>query len=213
MGVMQKAFLAAAAVLVVSCASQPNAGISVTTREGTVQVLDDIYHLTRAAPDWVFLESAEIERAAEYEGRYVFRAVSTGTDLVGRQRWAKDFLVSADLARFVGVRLRDSLEDAAAGDLDTLQPLLENVAHAASERAYPGARVATRYWWQLRTAGADGGTRDIYEYYVLFTVDRPQVDAVIMRAFEENDRNAEAGTGRQREAWERVKRVMESKGL
>ncbi len=78
MGVMPKALLAAAAVLMASCASQPNVANSVATKEGTVQVIDDIYHLARATPDWIFLEPAEIEKISDYKGWYVFKGVSTG---------------------------------------------------------------------------------------------------------------------------------------
>jgi hypothetical protein len=70
-----------------------------------------------------------------------------------------------------------------------------------------------RYWWQIRTARADGGIEDIYEYHVLYTVDRDQVDASITRALEENDLNVKAKTGDEQAARDRVKSVMKSKGL
>ena len=122
MGVMPKALLAAAAVLMASCASQPNVANSVVTPEGTVQVIDDIYHLTRATPDWIFLEPAEIENTSEYQGRYVFKGESTGKDLV----WSA--AVGEGLPRVSGprevrrrARAGQRFVAAAAGDIDMLE--------------------------------------------------------------------------------------------
>jgi hypothetical protein len=213
MGVIPKALLATAAVLMASCASQPNVANSLVTKQGTVQVIDDIYHLSRATPGWIFLEPVEIENASEYQGRYVFKGESTGMDLVGLQLWVKGFIESEDVAKFVGVRVRDAFEAAAAGDIDMLETYRENVVKAVSEARYSGARIVMRYWWQIRTARADGGIEDIYEYHVLYTVDRDQVDASITRALEENDLNVKAKTGDEQAARDRVKSVMKSKGL
>jgi hypothetical protein len=212
MGVMRKALLAAAAVLAVSCASQPQAVHSVPTPDGTVQVIDDIYHLTRATPDWVFRESAEIGTPSENQGRYVFKGESAGKDLLGLQLWVKGLIGSADLARFVGMRVRDRLVVAAAGDSATLEIYLANVVSSLSEARYTGVRIERRYWWQVRTARADGGTEDVFEYFVLFTVDRGEIDAAIMRAFEESDLTTAAGTEEEQAARDRVKSILESEG-
>jgi hypothetical protein len=213
MGVMREALLAAAAVLVVSCASQPEAVPSAVTPDGTVQVIDDIYHLTRATPDWIFREPAEIENTSEYQGAYVFKGESAGKDLSGLQLWVKEFLESAELARFVGVRVRDRLVAAAAGDFHTLEIYLSNVVNSLCEARYAGARIEKRYWWQIRVARADGGREDVFAYYVLFTVDRDQIDAAIMRAFEESDLKTKSGTVEEQAARDRVKSILESEGL
>jgi hypothetical protein len=213
MGVIPKALLATAAVLMASCASQPNVANSVVTKQGTVQVIDDIYHLSRATPGWIFLEPAEIENASEYQGRYVFKGESTGKDLPGLQLWVKGFLVSSDLAKFIGVRVRDAFVAAAGSDIDMLETSLANVVNAVSEARYSSARIVMRYWWQIRTARADGGIEDVYEYRVLYTVDRDQIDAAITRALEENDLNVKARTEDEQAAWDRVKSVMKSEGL
>ena len=213
MGVMRKALLAAAAVLMVSCASQPEAVHSVVTPDGTVQVIDDIYHLTRATPDWIFREPAEIESTSEYQGAYVFKGESTGKDLFGLQLWVKGFLESAELVRFVGVRVRDGLMAAAAGDVKTLEIYLSNVLNSLSEARYTGAQIEKRYWWQIRSARADGSREDVFEYYVLYTVDRDQVDAAIMRALEESDLKTWAATEEEQAARDRVKSIQESEGL
>ena len=213
MDVMRGALLAAAAVLMVSCASQPEAVHSAVTPDGTVRVIDDIYHLTRVTPDWVFREPAEFESTSEYQDSYVFKGVSTGEDLPGLQLWVKGFLESAELARFVGVRVRERLVAAAAGDIETLETYLSNVVNSLSEGRYAGARIERRYWWQIRTARADGGRKNVFEYHVLYTVDRDQVDAAIMRAFEESDRKTRAGTEEERAARDQVKSILESEGL
>jgi hypothetical protein len=213
MGVIPKALLATAAVLMASCASQPNVANSVVTKQGTVQVIDDIYHLSRETPDWIFLEPAEIEKASEYRDLYVFKGVSTGKDINGLQLWVKSFIVSADLARFVSVRVQDKFVGAAAGDIDKLETYMEDVVKSVSEAQYSGARIVKQYWWQIRKARADGGIDDIYEYYVLYTVDKKQIDAAIKRALEENNAKAKAKTEDEQTARDRVKKIMESEGL
>jgi hypothetical protein len=205
--------LAAAVALVVSCVSQPKLEKPVVTQEGKVQVIDDIYHLSRETPDWIFLEPAEVEKASEYRDLYVFKGVSTGKDINGLQLWVKGFIVSSDLAKFVGVRVRDTFVAAAAGDIDMLETYRENVVKAVSEARYSGARIVMRYWWQIRKARADGGIEDVYEYYVLYTVDKKQIDAAIRRALEQNDQKAKAKTEDEQTARDRVKKIMESEGL
>ena len=211
---MKKAVvLLGAAALVVSCASQPKVEKPVVTQEGKVQVIDDIYHLSRETPDWIFLEPAEIEKASEYRDLYVFKGVSTGKDINGLQLWVKGFIVSADLARFVSVRVQDKFVGAAAGDIDKLETYMEDVVKSVSEAQYSGARIVKQYWWQIRKARADGGIDDIYEYYVLYTVDKKQIDAAIRRAIEQNDAKAKAKTEDEQTARDRVKKIMESEGL
>ena len=205
--------LAAAVALVVSCASQPKVVKPAVTREGKVQVIDDIYHLSRETPDWIFLEASEIEKASEYRDMYVFKGVSTGKDINGLQLWVKGFIVSADLARFVSVRVQDKFVGAAAGDINKLETYMENVVKSVSEAQYSGARIVKQYWWQIRKARADGGIEDVYEYYVLYTVDKKQIDAAIRRTLEENDKQAKAKTEDEQTARDRVKKIMESEGL
>ena len=141
--------LIAAAVLLASCASQPKVEKPVVTQEGKVQVIDDQYHLSRETPDWIFLEPAEIEKASEYKGLYVFKGVSTGKDINGLQLWVKNFVVSSDLARFVSVRVQDKFVGAAAGDIDKLETYMEDVVKSVSEAQYSGARIVKQYWWQI----------------------------------------------------------------
>jgi len=205
--------LIAAAVLLASCASQPKVEKPVVTQEGKVQVIDDQYHLSRETPDWIFLEPAEIEKASEYKGLYVFKGVSTGKDINGLQLWVKNFVVSSDLARFVSVRVQDKFVGAAAGDIDKLETYMEDVVKSVSEAQYSGARIVKQYWWQIRKSQADGGIADVYEYYVLYTVDKAQIDAAIKRSLEENDKKVKPKSEDEQTARDRVKKVMESEGL
>lgn len=205
--------LFAAAALLASCASQPKIEKPVVTQEGKVQVIDDQYHLSRETPDWIFLEPAEVEKASEYKGLYVFKGVSTGKDINGLQLWVKNFVVSSDLARFVSVRVQDKFVGAAAGDIDKLETYMEDVVKSVSEAQYSGARIVKQYWWQIRKAQADGGITDAYEYYVLYTVDKAQIDAAIKRALEESNQKVKPKSEDEQTARDRVKRVMESEGL
>lgn len=205
--------LFAIAALLASCASQPKIEKPVVTQEGKVQVIDDQYHLSRETPDWIFLEPAEVEKASEYKGQYVFKGVSTGRDINGLQLWVKNFVVSSDLARFVSVRVQDKFVGAAAGDIDKLETYMEDVVKSVSEAQYSGARIVKQYWWQIRRSKADGGIEDVYEYYVMYTVDKAQIDAAIKRALEESNQKVKPKSEDEQTARDRVKRVMESEGL
>ena len=76
----------------------------------------------------------------------------TGKDINGLQLWVKSFIVSADLARFVSVRVQDKFVGAAAGDIDKLETYMEDVVKSVSEAQYSGARIVKQYWWQIRKA-------------------------------------------------------------
>ena len=58
-----------------------------------------------------------------------------------------------------------------------------------------------------------GGLDDIYEYYVLYTVDKEQIDAEIKRPSSENNAKAKAKTEDEQTARDRVKKIIESEGL
>lgn len=193
-----------AALLLLSCVSHPKVG---------VVVIDDQYHLTRGTPGWILLEPATIEETSAYPDRYAFKGVSANGDLTGLQLWVKGFVVSPGVSRFVGARVRDRLADVAAGDVGTLGAWLDGVVKGVSAVPYAGARIEQRYWRQITRVRDGGGSEDVYECHVLYTVDREQVDAAIARAFQDGDRKAPATTEDERTARHRVRDVMESEGL
>lgn len=202
-----------AALLLLSCVSHPKVGKPEVRREDGVAVIDDQYHLTRGTPGWILLEPAAIEETSEYPDRYAFKGVSTNGDLTGLQLWLKGFVASPGVARFVGARVRDRLAEVAAGDVGTLEAWLDGVVAGVSGVPYTGARIEERYWRLITRARDDGGTEDVYECHVLYTVGREQIDAAIARALQDNDRKAPATTEDERTARCRVRDVMESEGL
>ena len=205
--------LALAALLLASCASAPKVEKPQMSKENTVEIIDDMYHKTREAPDWIFMDASELNRAAEYRDLYLFKTSQTGKDIDGLKLWVRGFLVSSDMARVVSTRVKDTFTGAAAGDKDRLESYLEEVVKTVSEAQFSGGRITKEYWWQIRKANADGSISDLYEYYVLYTIDRKQVDEAIRRALEDANARAKPASQEEKTARDRVKKAMESEGL
>ena len=203
-----------AALLAASCASAPpKVEKPKMTKENTVEIIDDMYHKTREVPDWIFLDASEINKSSEYKDFYVFKSSQTGKDIDGLKLWVRGFLVSSDMARVVSTRVKDTFTGAAAGDKDKLESYMEEVVKSVSESQFSGARAKMEYWWQIRKANADGSIADTYEYHVLYTIDKKQVDDAIRRALDEAANRVKPVTKDEQTARDRVKKAMEDEGL
>jgi hypothetical protein len=193
----------------VSCSSTPKIDKPVVSAEGKVTVIDDQYHLTRPTPEWVFLEGSEIEKQGTYKDAYIFKFVQMGQDVDGLRLWVRGFSASSEIARMVSTRVQDTFVGAAAGDKDKLETYLEEVVKSVSAAQYSGAVKASEYWWQIQKATVDGNLSQVYEYHLLFTVPRAQIDAAIKRALAEADGKAKPKSEDEQTARDRVKAAME----
>ncbi len=200
---------ALAAFVFVSCQSTPKIEKPEVSKEGKVTVIDDIYHLTRATPDWIFLSSSEIEKQGTYKDSYVFKFVQQGQDVDGLRLWVRGFSVASEIARMVSTRVQDTFVGAAAGDKNKLETYLEEVVKSVSSAQYSGAVMAAEYWWQIQKAAVDGNLTQTYEYYLLYSVPKTQIDQAIKRALAEADGKVKAKSEDEQTARDRVKKVMD----
>ncbi len=197
------------AMVIVSCNSTPRVEKPEMSKENKVKVIDDQYHGARDTPDWIFLETSEIEKKPEYKDVYLFKFVQQGQDVDGLRIWVRGFSEASEIARLVSTRVQDKFVGAAAGDKDKLETYLEEVVKSVSEAQYSGARQASSYWWQVQKGNPDGSVAQYYEYYLLYAVPKAQIDAAIKRALDDAANQVKAKTEDEQTARDRVKAVME----
>ena len=197
------------AMVIVSCNSTPKVDKPEMSKENKVKIIDDQYHGARDTPDWVFLEPNEMEGKAQYKDVYLFMFVQQGQDVDGLRVWVRGFAASSEIAHMVSLRVQDKFVGAAAGDKDKLETYLEEVVKSVSEAQYAGARKESDYWWQVQKANADGSIAQFYEYYLLFSVPKAQIDAAIKRALDDAANAVKTKTEDEQTARDRVKAVME----
>jgi hypothetical protein len=200
--------LALAAFAFVSCASTPPIDKPAVSKENKVVVIDDQYHNTRPTPEWIFLEPTEIEKQGTYKDAYIFKFVQQGQDVDGLRLWVRGFAAASEIARMVSTRVQDTFVGAAAGDKNKLETYLEEVVKSISTAQYSGAVKASEYWWQIQKADVGGNLTQVYEYYLLYSVPKTQIDQAIKRALAEAD-GVKAKTEDEQTARTRVKAAME----
>jgi hypothetical protein len=200
---------ALSAFVFVSCSSTPKIDKPVVSAEGKVTIIDDVYHLTRPTPEWIFLETMEIEKQGAYKDSYLFKFVQQGQDVDGLSLWVRGFAAASEIARMVSTRVQDTFVGAAAGDKDKLETYLEEVVKSVSSAQYSGAVQAAKYWWQIQKASVDGNLTQVYEYYLLYSVPKAQIDQAIKRALAEADGKAKPKSEDEQTARDRVKAAME----
>jgi hypothetical protein len=197
----------AALALLVSCASVPIEK-PVVTKENRPMVMDDQYHGTRETPDWIFMEPKEMEGTGQYKDVYLFKVVQQGMDIDGLRAWASGFVAPSDIARTVSIRVQDKFVGAAAGDKNKLETYMEEVVKSVSQAQYSGAKKTAEYWWQIQKANADGTISQVFEYYMLYTVPKDQIDQAIKRAIDEAANAQPPKTEDETTARDRVKAAM-----
>jgi hypothetical protein len=211
-----------AALALSACSSKPKAqpespGPAPEYRE-TTETYVVIDHKTKAigqdVPEWVTRYIADgltgVEAMPAYREKYVFVGEDTGTNLNALRQWSSGFSVAQDLSRMVSRRVQDRFAGAAAGSPDDAYGrYFENVVKSSSDATYTGARKETDFWLQKRFFKADGKTvdREIYEYYVLVSIDKAILERQISDVL--NNVNADIPpTPEQATAYDRVKEAF-----
>jgi hypothetical protein len=202
--------VAAMAFLLVSCASGPKINAPQVTQANKPKIIDDQYHGSRDTPEWIFLQPNELEAKAEYKDAYVFVFVQQGKDVDGLKLWVRGFAAASEVARMVSTRVQDKFAGAAAGDKDKLETYIEEVVKSVSEAQYSGARKAAEYWWQVQKTAADKSVTETFEYYLLYTVPKTQIDQAIKRSIDGAASAVKPKTEDEQTARDRVKKSFDN---
>jgi hypothetical protein len=201
--------LAAMALFTVSCASTPPVEKPPMSPENKVKVIDDQYHGARETPDWVFLEANEIEKTGNYKDVYLFKFMQQGQNVDGLALWSRGFAAASEIARMVSTRVQDKFVGAAAGDKDALETYMEEVVKSVSSADYAGALKVASYWWQVQKADVSGNVEQFFEYYLLYSVPKAQIEKAIQRAIQEASNAAKPANAEEQTARDRVNQAME----
>jgi hypothetical protein len=169
------------------------------------------YRFGRDIPEWVVLETNELEQRTEFSDVYVFKFESPRSQsLQGAELWTRNFTAAADIAQTVRNRVQVKFAGAAVGDMDMVESYMEQVVLSFSDAQFSGYQRAADYWMQMRYYNPDGGVeQDAYSYYVLYTIPRNTLDRMIRDALANADRNQPV-TEEEQTARDRVKEAFEN---
>jgi hypothetical protein len=183
--------LALAALAFAACSGGPkNAPVEApgyVEQTNTYTVLD---HKAKAVggdvPDWVTLYIdrgiAGVEALDAFKDKYVFVGEDTGTNLNALRQWSTGFTVAQEMGRMVSTRVQAKFVGAAAGSPDAeYGRYFEDVVKNVSDATFSGARKENDFWLLKRYFRADGKTvdRETYDFYVLVTIDKADLEKQI----------------------------------
>lgn len=168
------------------------------------------YKWGREVPDWVVMNTQELEEMDRFEDQYVFKFESPrAQSLQGAELWTRNFQAASQIAQVVRNRVQTKFAGAAAGDMDMLETYMEQVVQSFSDAEFSGYQPVDDYWVQMRYYDDDGSVdEDAYTYLVLYTIPERTLDRMINDALEEADEAPD--TEEEQTARERVKEAFEN---
>jgi hypothetical protein len=134
---------------------------------------------------------AEVERINFYNGKYVFIAFNEGIYFTSMNIWANNFSAVQDFTMLVADRIERRMISSA-----TLYPdyeyglFFETMIKKAYSTVYSGAVKEDTYWIKLKVDneddGVETGNTEVYNFFVLFSIDRVPMRAVIVNMMAES---------------------------
>ncbi|GHV87308.1 hypothetical protein AGMMS50255_6040 [Spirochaetia bacterium] len=174
------------------------------------QLFEILDYQTRAGgeniPEWVnrFLTEGVrgVESIPEFQDKYVFVGLSEGANFNALSQWEAAFSPAQDLARLVASRIEARFTAAAQSAVpgDTFGPFFETLIKKASDARYEGAVKETSFWVQQivpadepgEETGVIDANREVYDFLVLVSIDKKQLEFRINAIFNEARENIES---------------------
>jgi len=135
-------------------------------------------------PDWLmaYLTGGirEVEKIDAYSGKYIFIAESRGVNLAALSKWADNFSVEYDFPMFAAARIEKRMNAS-----NTMYPddeygaFYENLIKNAYSGRYHGIVKEDFYWIKIRTAGNDAILTEVYNFFVLISVDMDEMQNIV----------------------------------
>lgn len=205
-------------LILVGCGSDPEPAPSPTdnVQEPIVRRPDMLDHKNykwgRDVPDWVVMNTQELEEMDRFEDEYVFKFESPrAQSLQGAELWTRNFQASSQIAQVVRNRVQTKFAGAAAGDMDMLETYMEQVVQSFSDAEFSGYQPVDDYWVQMRYYNDDGSVdEDAYTYLVLYTIPQSTLDGMIEQALDEAAQEDEADNQEEQTARQRVQEAFEN---
>jgi hypothetical protein len=173
-------------LLVAGCVGEPEVkaagpGTAASEETGVLWQITDYRGRAGAGeiPAWVNAclagGNAAVETLEEFQDRYVFISVNSGTNFSALEQWQEGFSPELDFARLVAVRIENRFLSAGSGDPDRdYGSYFETLVRAASDASWEGVLREGDFWIHRRFPGSEDGSegREAYDFFVLTTVER-----------------------------------------
>jgi len=186
-------------IILFSCAGQtntafiPSPNVEYFNREDKTIQINGIIETKNGnsnfnLPDWfsAFINGGieEVEKINAYYGKYVFIGSNEGVNFTALNIWADNFSAVKDFPVYAAKRIeRRMIHAALLYPDDEYGIFFETMVKKAHNAEYPGVVKEDTYWIKLLNNGENTGTvnnnAEIYNFFVLLTIDRMTMQNVI----------------------------------
>ena len=172
------------AIVAMGCASKPEAPKTMETKTPPFDILQHKGTTlgVTTVPAWIeasLMGPKEVEKLADYKGKFVVVVDVTGKDLEGTSLAAQRLNADTEIARYLSLRVKDTFAGAQVGDKDKIETYMERVVKSVSEIKFSGFQRQADWWVQIRWYKPDSKkTWDHDEFRVLqlYAVDKEILD-------------------------------------
>ncbi len=183
---------AGATLLLAGCASSPPpANVPKPEVQATlpyVIIQNQLSIVGGQVPAWVTEDTDQLQAEPQYKDVYLFKFDSgDAKDLDGAKLVTKQMDAAAQIAQTVTQRIQTSFKGAQVGDKTKVETYFENVVHNLSDAHVTGFKQEKEFWVQLEYKKPDGSLdpdRIYYRYFVLYSVPKATLDAMVKAAFD-----------------------------
>lgn len=163
-------------------------------------------------PEWVSMETGDIEKAGTYGDVYVFKFESEkGKDLEGSQIWIKNFSVGSEISRLISQRVQDKAVSAAEGNKDQIASFTKELVKIVSQATINGLKKESDYWVLQRHYNADGDPEgDFYLALVLYSIPKGTLDGIVKEAIKQANAKEPATTPEEKDVRDTVMKAFDA---
>lgn len=163
-------------------------------------------------PEWVDMETGDIEKAGTYGDVYVFKFESEkGKDLEGTQIWIKNFSVGSEISRLISQRVQDRAVSAAEGNKDKTVGFTKELVKIVSEATINGLKKESDYWLLRRWFTPEGDVEgDFYSACILYSIPKNILDGIVKEAIKQANMKEPTKTPEEKDVRETVMKAFDA---
>jgi hypothetical protein len=142
-------------------------------------------------PDWVALYLTEgvsgVESLPEYENRYIFIAINSGTNFKALNYWVSGFTLNQDFSQLVAMRvLSRFIEDSQRNPDHDYSTYFEAAVKTTADASFSDTHKEADFWLLKRFDENENNTtesREVYDFYILISIAKPQLQVQLNQIF------------------------------
>jgi hypothetical protein len=142
-------------------------------------------------PDWVARYLAEgvsgVEALPEYENRYIFIAVNSGTNFKALNYWISGFTLNQDFSQLVAMRvLSRFIKDSERNSGHDYSTYFEAAVKTTADASFSDIQKEADFWLLKRFDENEDNTtesREVYEFYILISIAKAQLQFQLNQIF------------------------------